>query len=59
LNERSRAAIARLGAKEEGVFRHHMITESGRLRDSVYFSIINDEWQDVKARLQALLARSV
>jgi RimJ/RimL family protein N-acetyltransferase len=56
LNERSRAAIARLGAKQEGIFRHHLITESGRLRDSVYFSIINDEWPDVKARLQALLA---
>ena len=57
LNIRSRSAIARLGAKEEGIFRHHMITESGRLRDSVYFSIINDEWPEVKARLQALLAQ--
>ena len=57
LNTRSRAAIARLGAKEEGIFRHHMITESGRLRDSVYFSIIDDEWPDVKARLQTLLAK--
>ncbi len=58
LNTRSRAAIARLGAKEEGTFRHHMITEDGRLRDSVYFSIINDEWPEVKARLQTLLAKS-
>jgi RimJ/RimL family protein N-acetyltransferase len=57
LNTRSRAAIARLGAKEEGIFRHHMITESGRLRDSVYFSIINDEWPGVKTRLEALLAK--
>jgi RimJ/RimL family protein N-acetyltransferase len=57
LNTRSRTAIARLGAKEEGIFRHHMITESGRLRDSVYFSIINDEWPAVKARLQELLAQ--
>ncbi len=57
LNIRSRAAIARLGAKEEGIFRHHMITESGRLRDSVYFSIINDEWPAVKARLLELLAQ--
>ncbi len=56
LNTRSRAAILRLGAKEEGVFRHHMITDTGRLRDTVYFSIINDEWPDVKARLQKLLA---
>ena len=57
LNTRSRAAIARLGAKEEGTFRQHMITESGRLRDSVYFSIIDAEWPDVKAHLQALLAQ--
>jgi RimJ/RimL family protein N-acetyltransferase len=57
LNTRSREAILRLGAKEEGIFRHHMITDSGRLRDTVYFSIIDDEWPDVKARLQALLAR--
>ncbi len=57
LNARSRMAIARLGATEEGIFRHHMITESGRLRDSVYFSIINDEWPDVKAHLEALLTK--
>ena len=57
LNTRSRAAIARLGAKEEGTFRHHMITEDGRLRESVYFSIIDDEWPEVKARLQTLLAK--
>ncbi len=57
LNSRSRAAILRLGAKEEGIFRHHIITESGRLRDTVYFSIIDDEWPDVKARLQVLLAK--
>ncbi len=57
LNERSRAAISRLGAKEEGIFRHHLITESGRLRDSVYFSITDDEWPEVKAHLQALLAQ--
>ena len=57
LNERSRAAILRIGAKEEGIFRHHMITESGRLRDSVYFSVIDDEWPEVKARLQAMLAQ--
>ncbi len=57
LNTRSRAAILRLGAKEEGIFRHHMITESDRLRDTVYFSIVDDEWPDVKARLQVLLAK--
>jgi len=57
LNERSRAAILRIGAKEEGTFRHHVITESGRLRDSVYFSIIDTEWPEVKARLLKMLAR--
>ena len=57
LNERSRAAIRRIGAKEEGIFRHHVITESGRLRDSVYFSIIDTEWPEVKARLLKMLAR--
>jgi RimJ/RimL family protein N-acetyltransferase len=48
LNERSRTAILRLGAKQEGILRHHIITDSGRLRDTVYFSIINDEWPAVK-----------
>jgi N-acetyltransferase len=57
LNEPSRAAILRLGAKQEGIFRHHMITDTGRLRDTVYFSIINDEWPVVKARLQDKLAQ--
>ena len=56
LNERSRAAILRIGAKEEGIFRHHIITDSGRLRDTIYFSIINDEWPEVRDRLQAKLA---
>ena len=55
LNERSRNAIARLGAKEEGIFRNHMITESGRFRDSVYFSIIETEWPGVKENLAAML----
>lgn len=57
LNSRSRAAIARLGAKEEGIFRNHMITESGRFRDSVYFSIIESEWEAVKKNLTAMLRR--
>ena len=55
LNEKSRAAILRIGAKEEGIFRNHMITSSGRLRHSVYFSIVNSEWPAVKARLESLL----
>ena len=56
LNERSRNAIRRLGATEEGVFRQHMVTESGRVRDTVYFSILGSEWPAVKARLAAKLA---
>jgi N-acetyltransferase len=55
LNEKSRAAILRIGAKEEGIFRNHMITSSGRLRHSVYFSIMDSEWPAVKARLESLL----
>jgi N-acetyltransferase len=55
LNERSRAAILRIGAKEEGIFRNHMITASGRIRHSVYFSIIDSEWPAVKARLESKL----
>jgi RimJ/RimL family protein N-acetyltransferase len=55
LNEKSRAAILRLGAREEGVFRNHMITSTGRIRHTVYFSIIDSEWPAVKARLEAKL----
>ena len=55
LNEQSRAAILRLGAKEEGTLRNHMIMPSGRIRDSVCFSIIAAEWPDVKATLVAKL----
>jgi len=55
LNEKSRAAILRIGAKEEGIFRNHMITVSGRIRHTVYFSIVDSEWPAVKARLESLL----
>jgi N-acetyltransferase len=55
LNARSRAAILRIGAREEGTFRNHMITASGRIRHTVYFSIIESEWPDVKASLEAKL----
>jgi len=58
LNERSRAAILRIGAKEEGVFRNHMITASGRIRHSVYFSITDSEWPVVKRRLEEKLKSS-
>lgn len=53
LNARSRAAILRLGAKEEGIFRKHVVCDSGRIRDTVYFSILDDEWPTVKKRLKA------
>jgi len=56
LNQRSRQAILRLGAKEEGTLRKHMLTYNGRQRDSVYFSILDTEWPSVKARLGAALA---
>jgi N-acetyltransferase len=55
LNERSRAALLRIGAREEGILRRHMITDSGRVRDSIYFSIIAEEWPEVSARLQERL----
>lgn len=52
LNARSRAAILRIGAREEGTFRNHMITASGRIRHTVYFSILDSEWPEVKTRLE-------
>lgn len=55
-NKQSRAAIARIGGVEEGTLRNHMIIESGRYRDSVYFSIIDSEWASVKADLASKLA---
>lgn len=51
LNEKSRNAILRIGAKQEGIFRNHILTASGRIRDSIYFSIIDSEWPAVKANL--------
>ncbi|MGA2022856.1 MAG: GNAT family protein [Candidatus Sulfotelmatobacter sp.] len=56
LNQKSRNAILRIGAKEEGTLRRHLITWTGRVRDSVYFSILDSEWPEVKARLEAKLA---
>ena len=57
LNQRSRNAMLRLGCREEGTLRKHMLTEGGRVRDTVFFSIIDDEWPAVKARLEEMLAR--
>lgn len=57
LNEKSRKAMERIGAKEEGTLRRHMVTYTGRLRDSVYYSILDVEWPAVKARLEEFLSR--
>jgi RimJ/RimL family protein N-acetyltransferase len=56
-NERSQAAIERIGAKREGVLRNHLILPDGSFRSSVYFSILESEWPTVKARLEGFLAR--
>jgi len=55
-NTRSRAAIAKLGAKEEGIHRAHMVVRDGHIRDTVYFSVILSEWPTVRAGLEARLA---
>lgn len=57
LNARSRAAILRIGATEEGTLRKHMINADGSARDSVYFSVTDDEWPRVSARLEEKLGR--
>lgn len=56
LNLRSRAAILRIGAREEGILRHHLINEDGSLRDSVYFSMLAAEWPAARRRLEGMLA---
>ena len=53
LNEKSRNAILRIGAKQEGTLRRHVITHTGRVRDTVYFSILDSEWADAKSRLRS------
>jgi len=55
LNTQSRKAILRIGAKEEGTLRRHLLTWSGRYRDTVYFSILDDEWPAVKANLERMM----
>jgi len=57
LNERSRAALLGIGATFEGIFRNHMVMPDGRLRHSAYFSVIREEWPDVRARLEQRLER--
>jgi N-acetyltransferase len=58
LNQKSRNAILRIGAKEEGTLRRHLLTWTGRVRDTVYFSILDHEWPEVKARLEARISKS-
>ncbi|MBM3567269.1 MAG: GNAT family N-acetyltransferase [Alphaproteobacteria bacterium] len=56
LNVQSRAALARIGAREEGTFRNHMVCADGRLRHSVWFSVTREEWPAVKTGLETKLA---
>jgi N-acetyltransferase len=56
-NERSQKAIERIGAKKEGVLRNHMILPDGLYRHSVYYSILDTEWSDVKKKLEEMMAR--
>ena len=56
-NERSQRAIERLGAMKEGMFRNHMILPDGYIRHSIYYSIINSEWPEVKSRLEQMLGK--
>lgn len=57
-NQKSRAAICRIGAREEGTLRSHMINDDGTVRDTVYYSIIAEEWPEVRERLESMLARN-
>ena len=57
MNQQSRAAIARLGAKQDGVLRNHQRMADGSLRDTVVFSIIESEWSTVRRHLQYKLGR--
>lgn len=57
INMASRNAILRLGAREEGIFRKHQLAPGPRWRDSIYFSIIDDDWPAVKAGLETKLRR--
>jgi RimJ/RimL family protein N-acetyltransferase len=58
LNQKSRNAILRIGAKEEGTLRRNVITWTGRVRDSVFFSILDDEWPEVKKELEERMERA-
>ncbi len=57
INEKSKAAMRRLGLVEEGTLRKHMLNEDGGSRDTTYFSVVDDEWLAMKSRLEGMLAR--
>lgn len=57
LNEKSRNAMVRIGAKPEGILRQHVIRENGVVRDNIFFAIIKEEWPQVKENLEAMLKR--
>jgi RimJ/RimL family protein N-acetyltransferase len=57
LNERSRAALEAIGARFEGIHRRHMLVRAGELRDSAWYSVIDDDWPTTKAALAARVAR--
>ncbi len=56
-NERSQKAMERIGAKKEGILRNHMILPDGRYRDSVFYSILDTEWPEVKMNLEAMMRK--
>ena len=57
VNEKSKSAMRRLGLIEEGTLRKHMLNDDGGSRDTVYFSVVDDEWPAMKARLEGMLDR--
>jgi RimJ/RimL family protein N-acetyltransferase len=57
LNETSRKAILRLGAKEEGTFRNYIITADSQIHDAIFYSIIESEWPSIRTRLLEMLAQ--
>jgi N-acetyltransferase len=52
LNQKSRNAMLRMGAKEEGILRKHMVCYDGRFRDTIFYSVLDSEWPEVKRRLE-------
>jgi RimJ/RimL family protein N-acetyltransferase len=56
-NERSQRAIERIGAKKEGILRNHMILQGGYFRHSVYYSVLDTEWPDVKKKLEEMMKK--